>query len=168
MINLRLALGSLPSRPVLVIAPLLAALALGYHYYTVYRSCSEQTTLRQQVMAAVTAAAEAADPHIRLSRSTPFTWSRMRVFRDPAGDRRARDCPLGWGWPASKRDRLAAAGLLTVFGFYADDSLVGFVELSGEEVLFTGTEATFGESDAVFTVTRPQARDAPFILTAAE
>jgi hypothetical protein len=168
MISIRQALGSLPSRPVLVIAPLLAALALGYHYYTAYRACSEQSALRQQFMAAVAAAAGAAEPRLRLSGSTPFTWSSLQVSSAPEGDRRALDCPLGSGWPASERDRLAAAGLLTVLGFYADDKLVAVVELSGEEVLFSGVGTSFGERDAVFTVARPEAGGSPFVLTAAE
>lgn len=169
MINLRHALGSLPSRPVLVIAPLLVALALGYHYLTVYRGCSDQTALRQRVMAAVAAAAEAPDPRLRLGEATPFAWSQLRVFRAPEGDRRALDCPLGWGWSAGERERLAAAGLLTVLGFYADDdALVGLVEVSGEEIRFAGAKAAFGVEDAVFTVIRPQAGDAPFVLTAAD
>jgi hypothetical protein len=57
---------------------------------------------------------------------------------------------------------------LTVLGFYADDKLVAVVELSGEEVLFSGVGTSFGELDAVFIVARPEAGGSPFVLTAAE
>ncbi len=147
--RIRAALESLPARPALFLAPLLAAATLGVYYYGIYDECAGRAALRAGVMAAVERSVRGADM-VRLAEATPFAWDEVTIIEGYRPQTDPLDCPFGWDWTGDARARLAAAGALTILGFTLSGERVDYIDLSGEEIGFKDIPGPLGPDEAVF------------------
>ncbi len=157
------ALSSLPARPALFIAPVIALLVLVYYYWDLHARC---TDLREQ-RTALTGYLQTLDSPggFRLAEFTGFAWDKVRIAVDLKGASRSLECPFGWNWAAGEREALIEAGLLTglIFGF--QDSIVAYFELRGDQIAFRGVESVLTPDSAVFSLARADGSDTAVVLT---
>ncbi len=146
------ALSSVPAKPALVIAPLLAVLVLSLYYRDQYTKCVEIRHTRNALTEHLQALGSPAQ--FRLSDFTDFNWTRVRIVASVAADTISDTCPLDWNWAGGERDRLLAAGLLSAMMFGQQGKIVRYLELRGDAVDFGEIEANLAPEEAVFSVTR--------------
>jgi hypothetical protein len=136
MASIREALGVLPTKPVLIIVPLLIAAALGIHNYTLHRDCKQQTALRTLILEEIDLAAQSTEHRFVPIDVVPVPFDQMLVTRgfQPAG--RMLECPFGWGLSGEERRALAREARLTLLQFQEAGQLRGFIELDSAKVRF--------------------------------
>lgn len=146
------ALSSLPAKPALYIAPIIAVLVLVYYYWDLHARCTEmrqqRTALSEHLQALPLPTS------VRLEELTGFAWDKVRIAVDLKGAQRSVECPFGWNWPAGERDALIETGRLTGLIFGMQDSIVAYLELRGDEIVFRGVDSVLTPETAVFAVSR--------------
>ena len=157
------ALRSLPARPALFIAPLIAVVVLVYYYWDLHNRCTE---LKQQRLA-LTTYLQSLQPasSLQLADAIRFGWDKVRIVVDLGGAQRALECPFGWNWASGERDALIKSGLLTGMIFGLQDSIVSYLELRADEVEFRGVESVLLREKARFSVSRAGDDGSTVVLT---
>lgn len=146
------ALSAVPSKPALVIAPLLVVLVLFLYYRDQYNQCVDmketQAALHEELLALDSPA------RFRLADFTGFEWTRVRIVANVTPDTISETCPLDWNWESGERDALIASGQLAAMMFGKQGRIVKYLELRASEVEFRGAEGSLSPRAAVFSVER--------------
>jgi hypothetical protein len=146
------ALSSVPSKPALIIAPLLVVLVLSLYYRDQYIKCvdirQDRAALNQQLLALGSPA------RFRLADFTDFAWTRVRIVASVAPDTISDTCPLDWNWDSGERDSLIASGRLAAMMFGQQGQIVKYLELRADEVELREAEGNLSPQAAVFSVVR--------------
>lgn len=138
-----------PTKPVLVIAPLVIALALFLYYRTEYTQCTDHAALREQLYIHLK---ENIDQTISLAETTPFKWDKAVVLLGYKPDKKVRGCPFGWDWSKKHRDTLVEQGLLNIILYTLNKKRVNYVEFSREQIDFENTDTPLTPETSIFTV----------------
>ncbi|MCP4472064.1 MAG: hypothetical protein GY815_15545 [Gammaproteobacteria bacterium] len=163
MAMIKNALSAVPSRPALVIAPLLVVLVLSLYYRDQYNKCVEIRQTRLEFNQQLHALASPAQFPLR--DFTDFAWTKVRIVASVAADTISDTCPLDWNWESGERDALIASGRLAAMMFGQQGRIVRYVELRADEVEFRGAEGNLSPQAAVFNVERKSGAADGFILT---
>ncbi len=159
---IKAALSSLPARPALIVAPVIAVLALAFYYWDLHARCSE---LRQQ-RTALTGHLQSlpSSTSFRLADFTRFAWDKVRIVVDLKGAQRSLECPFGWNWSPGEREALIESGRLSGLIFGHQESIVSYIELRGDEIVFRGVESVLTPDSAIFALARADSK-AGVVLT---
>ena len=157
------ALSSVPSKPALVIAPLLVVLVLSLYYRDQYNKCVDirqtRAALNQQLLALGSPA------RFRLADFTDFAWTRVRIVASVTADTISDTCPLDWNWDSGERDSLIASGRLAAMMFGQQGQIVKYLELRADEVDLREAEGNLSPQAAVFSVMRKSGNAGGVTLT---
>ena len=149
--RIRRALNVVPTRPVLVLAPLVVVLALTYWFGSDYGRCTGHAKFRERFTEAVRAAA-AGGRRLVLADLTAFSWDRALIQPGFKPGGLGPDCAFGWDWSRGEREALAAAGRLTVIAFVRGGRVVEYVELRGDRIRFRDLANPYTPATAIFRV----------------
>ena len=155
---IRDALSSLPTRPVLFLAPLVVVLVLSWYYRDLYNRCSQIRADRDNLSEAMLAASPGV--RLRLDELTAFTWDQVRIITGYRPQSRGSECPFDWNWSAGERDALIAAGHLTALVFARDGAIVRYVELNGGRIELPRLKVGLEPAEAIFRVRERGVTDA--------
>lgn len=157
------ALASVPSRPALIIAPLLVVLVLSLYYRDQYNKCVD---IRQS-RAALTDHLLALDSPARfhLADYTDFAWTKVRMVASVAADTISDTCPLDWNWESGEREALIDSGQLAAMIFGQQGQVVRYFELRADQVEIRGAEGNISPQAAVFDVVRKPGNGGGVTLT---
>lgn len=145
-------LSVLPTRPIRYIVPAIVIVVLSLYYWEQYNKCSEIKNFRNAMIRAIDSRSES--DKFRLAEFTQFVWDKVRIVTNIQPGERNVECPFGWNWEKGERESLMSAGLLTVLMFGQGESIVGYVELRSDEIMFRGVESSLNPQAAVFTITK--------------
>ncbi len=148
--NIRNALNSLPGRPGMVIAVVLAVIVLAAFYVQQYRICTDIGMLRAALYEKVR---QNAGKKIRLSDMIPFAWQRARIITHFQSRIRLPDCPFNWDLSQRERRRMMAEAQLSVIAFATRDGN-RVIDFNNEIIAFDLRETTLTPRQAVFMVER--------------
>lgn len=151
---IRRALGSLPAKPVLWIAPTVIVLALAYHYGAAYARCTYHAGLRDRLRQAI-GEAGAPEHRVRLADVVDFNWDQVSIAVGYRPEGRTADCPFGWDWSSEERARLGEKGRLVLFAFFRGGEFVDYLEYRRDWADVEGVEARLTPETAVFEIRRP-------------
>lgn len=140
----------LPTRPVVYIAPAIVLVVMSLYYWNLYSDCTDDRQRRME-LSRMLATGDWSGP-FRLAEFTDFAWDQVRIVTNFRPERRNIDCPLGWNWPEGKREYLISSDQLTALIFAQQGSVVEYLELQGDEIVFTGTGSALTPENAVFEV----------------
>lgn len=154
----------MPTKPVIVIAPLIVVLVLAFYYRDRHVKCTEMKQFR--VTLAASLAAVPSRQAVRFADFTDFAWDRVRIVTAFVPRERGASCPFEWNWPAGERAALIDGGALTALIFALGDAVVAYRELDGGEIEIRGVDTLLTPESAVFEVTRDA--DGSMILTHAQ
>ena len=144
------ALSVMPTRPALVIAPLIVVGVLIFYYYDLHDSCSSSRYHRESLNRSLQALG--ADERFDLVELTDFAWSKVRIIPRLEPNSRNVECPFGWNWASGERDRLLESGLLSAMLFAKGESIVSYFEFRSDEVLFEGVDSSLTPDRSKFEV----------------
>lgn len=148
--NIRGALNSLPARPGIVLAVVLAAIVLAAFYIQQYRVCTELGALRAAFYEKVR---QNAGQKIRLADITPFAWVKARIILNFQSKIRLPDCPFNWDLSRRERRRMMAEAELNVLAF-ATEAGRRVIDFNNGTIAFDLRETTLTPRQAVFMVER--------------
>ncbi len=161
--GVRDALSSVPSRPALIIAPLLVVLVLSLYYRDQYNKCVD---IRQNRAALTDHLLALGSPaRFRLADYTDFAWTKVRMVASVAADTISDTCPLDWNWESGEREALIASGRLAAMIFGQQGQIVKYFELRADEVEIRGAEGNLTPQAAVFSVVHKPGSVAGVTLT---
>lgn len=146
------ALSVMPTRPIVYVVPVIVVLVLAFYYGDMYARCTDNQQFRASLNELLTATV--ASGQFRLADATDFGWDRVRVVTNFKPEASGGECPLDWNWPRGERDKLIAAGLLTVLIFVHKGAIVNYLELRHDEVAFQGADASLSPQAAVFGISK--------------
>jgi len=127
----------IPTKPILVIAPLILFVSLGLYYQGQYKRCTEQANLREQLYSHLQKSVAQTIP---LADVMPFAWDQAFVLQNYKPDRKIRGCPFGWDWTEEQRNKLIDQNLLTIIFFTLNKKRVTFVEFNNQNISFDSVE----------------------------
>ncbi len=162
--RIRDALAVLPTKPVLVIAPLIIVLVLAFYYRDRHASCTEMHQFRATLGASLDAIP--ARERVRLAELTDFPWDRVRIVTGFVPRDRSAACPFEWNWADGERAALIGAGALTALIFAQGDRIAAYREIDGSEIAIRGVSSLLTPQTAIFELTR--APEGGVILTRTE
>ncbi len=151
--SIQTALRSLPSKPVLFIAPAIIAAVLCWRYYDVYRVCTHRAGHMASLDKALDQAVGEGKPFVfeNVFRSD---WDAVRVFQSYRPDTKSFHCPFGWHYSEDERDSLARRGGLTVIAFYKDKALIDFADYPSAKARFSINDEPVRREGVAFAVTQ--------------
>ncbi len=149
MAKIREALQSLPAHPAVYISIALIVGVFAYRYGAQYIACTDHAALRDRLHDAVAAAARQGRLLV-LAEVIEFDWDRVDIQTGFKPDVEVPGCPFGWDWSAAERDRLAAAGLLTVLVFSRAGAIVEYIEYRSDWGVFQDLVNPYDRETAVF------------------
>ncbi len=154
--SIRSALGSLPSWPVLVVAPAVI-LGLGaVSYGPAYLECKRLAEARAFFTSAVESAARQGG-RLALDQAVAAPdWDQVRILQGVKLDGPLLDCPLGWDLTREERREIVAQGHLGLLSFAGAGKVVSFVEFRGDLIRFELGEEILARGAAVFIVEKPE------------
>lgn len=164
MAGIREALSALPTRPVIVVAPLIVVLVLVFYYRDRHVKCTEMRHFRASLV--VMLADLPPRSAVRFAELTDFAWDRVRIVTGFVPRERDAGCPFDWNWPAGERAALIDAGALTALIFALGDEIAAYRELDGGAISIRGVDSLLTPESAIFELTRKA--DGGVILTYSE
>ena len=159
--SIRTALGSLPSKPGVVIAVIGAIVVLSFFYFKQYKSCTDIASLRSILYEGVQ---RNTDNVIHLADITPFEWEKARIIMDHQSKGNVLDCPFEWDWTQKQRKEMMVKGQLNVIAF-ARKGVNTVVDFSQEMIDFDITETIYTPDLAVFQVDKQGSENTGYILS---
>lgn len=150
--RIRDALAVLPTKPVLVIAPLIIVLVLAFYYRDRHSKCTEMKQFRSALYESLATAT--AGSRLRLADYTDFDWDRVRIVTGFVPRERGSVCPFGWNWPDGERAALIEAGALTALIFGLGNQIAAYRELDDGDVAIRGVTSLLSPQTAIFKLTR--------------
>ncbi len=156
------ALSSIPTRPALVIAPLVVIGVLFFYYYDLHAKCTSSSQHREFLNQSLRALGE--NERFDLAEFTGFEWDKVRIIPRIEPNSRNVECPFGWNWASGERDRLLESGLLSAMIFASRDSIVSYFEFRSDEVSFDGVSSSLTPAQAQFKVASNPAGGNGFLL----
>ena len=159
--NIKGALNSLPARPGIVLAVVLAAIVLAAFYIQQYRVCTELGALRAAFYEKVR---QNAGQKIRLADLTPFAWVKARIILNFQSKLRLPDCPFKWDLSRRERRRMMARAELNVLAF-ATEAGHRVIDFNNGTIAFDLRETALTPGQAVFMV---ETKAGGFILRQAD
>ncbi len=162
--SIRSALGSLPSWPVLVVAPAVI-LGLGaVSYGPAYLECKRLAEARAFFTSAVESAARQGG-RLALDQAVAAPdWDQVRILQGVKLDGPLLDCPFGWDLTREQRREIVAKGQLGLLSFAGAGEVVTFVEFRGDLIRFEVDDEILARGAAVFVVEAPAGPGGAFIL----
>ena len=157
------AFSGVPSKPALILAPVLVVLVLSLYYRDQYIRCVDVKQTRAALSEQLHALGSPAQ--FRLVDFTDFDWTKVRIVASVERDTINDTCPLEWNWPRGEREALIDSGRLAVLIFGQQGRIVKYMELRGDEVEFLGAEGHLSPQEAVFDVVRKVDGNDGFKLT---
>ena len=149
--SIQTALRSLPSKPVLFIAPAIIVAVLGWHYSDIYRICSHRADLMTSLDNALSTARDEGSSFV-FENVFPSDWDTVRVFQNYKPDTKSFHCPFGWHLSEDERDSMARRGDLTVIAFYKDKSLIDFADYPSAKAKFSISDEPVRREGVAFDV----------------
>ncbi len=153
--SIQTALRSLPSKPVVFIAPAIMAMVLCWYYYDIYRICTHRAGHTMVLDRALERAAGDSSPFV-LEDVFPADWDTVRIFQNYQPESKSFDCPFGWHLSDDERDTIASQGDLTVLAFYKDKLLVDFADYRSSKASFSISDAPIERRGVAFAVTKKE------------
>jgi len=144
-------LHGMPTRPVLVIVPIVMALVIALYYAEKHAECTRNTELRERLYAL---AEDRLGASLSLNEILETDWEHAAIligFRPEAGSK-LPDCPFDWGWTKADRQSLAGRGLLNVIALTRDNRVIDYIEFRRDRIDFTGLDNPYTPEEAVFQV----------------
>ena len=145
------ALNSIPSKPVLFLAPLLIVLVLATYYWNVKSDCHARAELRGKFVSLVIDAGDAGQP-LRLDELYSANWEFAKTFQNFQPKHRKRSCPLGWDWSDQVRQELIDSGMLSVIIFFNEGVISHILEFNNEQISMDEIAGRVTRDRAVFKV----------------
>ena len=124
-----------PTKPVLMAAPIIILFVLGLYYFNQYQRCTEQTKLREQLYSILNTGT---NEIISLTDIFNFNWDKAYVIPNFKPDRKLKGCPFNWGWSEKYRGLLIDKNLLNIIFFTLNNKRVGFIEFSNHKIRLEG------------------------------
>ena len=152
MFGIRRALSALPTKPVLVVAPLIIVAVLAFYYRDRHASCTEMKQFRATLGASLDALASR--ERVRLADLTDFPWDRVRIVTGFVPRDRGPACPFAWNWADGERAQLIEAGALTALIFARGEQIAAYREIDGSEIAIRGVSSLLTPQTAIFELTR--------------
>jgi len=156
------ALSSIPTRPALVIAPLIVIGVLFFYYYDLHAKCTSSSQYREALNQSLQSLGE--NERFSLAEFTGFEWDKVRILPRIEPNSRNVECPFGWNWASGERDRLLESGRLSAMIFASRESIVSYFEFRSDEVLFDGVGSSLTPEKAQFEVAPNPDGDNGFLL----
>ncbi len=150
--RIRDALAVLPTKPVVVVAPLIIVLVLTFYYRDRHSKCTEMKQFRSALYESLATAT--AGSRLRLADYTDFDWDRVRIVTGFVPRERGSVCPFGWNWPDGERAALIEAGALTALIFGLGNQIAAYRELDDGDVAIRGVTSLLSPQTAIFKLTR--------------
>ena len=145
------ALNSLPTKPVVFLAPLLIVLVLAAYYWNVKSDCQAAAELRDRFVRLVADAGDANSP-LRLDEVYPINWEFAKIFQNFQPKHRKRSCPLGWDWSDEIRQKLIDSEMLSVILFFNKGVISHILEFNNEMISVDEIGGRVTREHAVFNV----------------
>ncbi len=160
-------LHGIPTKPVLVIAPLVIVVILAIYYYEKYSDCTRSTSLREQLY---TELRQNIGRTLSLADILPIEWDQAAILKDyqPAANSKLPDCPFDWGWNQSHRQTLAGQNQLNIIVFFRDEQFIDYVEFRRDVVDFGNVNNPYSAETARFEVNAPASDNGPILLRESE
>jgi hypothetical protein len=158
--SIRRALSTIPSKPGVIIAVIVAISVMSIYYFKQYKSCTDIASLRSSFYSVVQ---QNSNNIIRLAEVTPFQWERAKIILNYKNNSKVLDCQFGWDWTRKQRQQMMANDLLNVIVF-AREGVNTVVDFSKEMVDFELTETIFTPASAVFRAKSYGADDSGYLL----
>ena len=145
------ALNSIPSKPVIFLAPLLVVLVLGTYYWNVKSDCQAQAELRDKFIDSVTDAGESGQLlHLDVLYSND--WEFAKTFQNFQPKHRKRSCPLGWDWSDDLRQELIDSKMMSVIIFFNEGVISHILEFNNARISVDEIDGRVTRELAVFRV----------------
>ena len=145
------ALNSIPSKPVMFLAPLLVVLVLISYYWNVKSDCQAQVELRDKFVASVANAGETGQP-LRLDELYSANWEFAKTFQNFQPKHRKRSCPLGWDWSDEIRQKLIDSEMMSVIIFFNEGVISHILEFNNARISVDEIDGRATRDHAVFKV----------------
>jgi hypothetical protein len=163
--SIRSALGSLPSWPVLVVAPAVILVLGAISYGPAYRECTRLAEARAGFTSAVERAAQDGGGVLPLDQAvTASDWDQVRILQSVKLDGPLLDCPFGWDLTRIERREIITKGQLGLLSFAGAGEVVSFVEFRSDLIRFEVDDEILARSAAVFIVEAPEIPGGAFVL----
>jgi len=159
--SIRRMLSSIPSKPGVIIAMVVAVAALSIHYFYQYKNCTGLASLRSQLYVSVQ---QNANSVLRLADITPFEWERVRIIIEHKNKGKTLDCPFEWDWTQEQRKEMMSKGQLNIIAFARKGGVNTVVDFSSEMIDFELTETVFTPDSAVFHVEKHGPENTGYLL----
>ncbi len=151
MAGVRAALDSLPAKPGLVLAVVLAVGVLASYYVFRYYDCTEHRQFRALIHQGI-ASAHSEGRAFRLTGVTDFRWHQVHISPHFVPPKKVADCPLGWDWSEEERQSLVDGGNLAFLVFRDENQVVSYAELRNDWADFSAVAGLWSPESAVFNV----------------
>lgn len=158
--SIRQMLSTIPSKPGVIIAVIVAIAVLSFFYIKQYRSCTDISLLRSTLYEGVQ---QNTNEIIHLADITPFKWERARIIINHQNKGKVLDCPFEWDWTQKQRKQLMAKGQLNVIAF-ARKGVNTVVDFSQDMIDFELTETIFTPDSAIFRIEKQGAENTGYLL----
>jgi len=163
--SIRSALGTLPTWPVLIIAPAII-LGLGaVSYGPAYLECKRLAEARDLFTSAVERAAQEGGGTLVLDRAVAAAdWDQVRILQGAKPKGPLLDCPFGSDLTREERREIIAGGQLGLLSFAAAGQVVGFIEFRGDLIRFDVNDGVLTRAAAVFVAEAPERTGGAIVL----
>ena len=151
MAVIRDALSSLPAKPGLVFAGVLAVGVLISYYVFRYYDCTEHRQFRARLHQEI-GFAHSENRAFRLAGATGFQWSQVHISPHFVPSGKVADCPLGWDWSDQERQSLVEGGNLAFLVFRVGNQVISYAELRNDWADFSAVAGYWSPESAVFNV----------------
>ena len=145
------ALNSIPSKPVMFLAPLLVVLVLGNYYWNVKSGCEAQAKLRKNFVDSVADAGESGQL-LHLDALYSANWEFAKTFQNFQPKHRKRSCPLGWDWSDELRQELIDSEMMSVIIFFNEGVISHILEFNNARISVEEIDGRVTREHAVFKV----------------
>jgi len=143
----------MPTRPVLIIVPILMSMVLGLYYWDSYDTCTEKSEFRSRFIKMAQQASEQSDQLFSVNAATDFSWDTVTFF--PAfkfDEKPVPDCPFGWDWSEVQRKQLAKDGHLSLLIFAKADKMINYLDIDTKTVDIGKLKKVYSNDKAQFNV----------------
>ena len=144
-------LDSIPSKPVMFLAPLLIMVVLTTYYWNIRSGCQSEAELREKFVRFVVDAGETGAP-LRLDELYSANWEFAKTFQNFQPKHRKNSCPFGWDWSDEIRQELIDSGMMSVILFFNEGVISHILEFNNEMISIDEIDGRATRDLAVFSV----------------
>ena len=144
--SIKKALGTIPSRPGVIIAIIVVLIVLSLYYLKQYNMCNRIDSLRTHFYSNIE---QKQDHTLTLADIIPFEWDRVRIIVNFQNKGKVLDCPFDWDWTQQKRRQLMEQNRLSVLAFAKGGTNI-IVDFDAERIAFAVSDKVFTPASATF------------------